>query len=248
MDSTWSRSQGRALKRYGVGGERADRADLHGVAAEVRGERLVREGVDLRSGRRGPWKWISGSPATSLAKRVQRSHRMQRSRSRQHEVADRDRLLEVALLLDEAALARAVGQRLVLQRALAALVADRAVERVVDQQELEHAVLGLLGDLADSVSTTMPAATWIMQAGCSAGPAARVDLDEAHAAHAHRLHALVVAEARDVDAGPLGGVDDQLALARPRRRAVDRDGSRCRTGDVSTSVIGGSAWTCGLPM
>ena len=90
-------------------------------------------------------KWISGSPATSSAKRVQRSHRMQRSRSRQHEVADRDRLLVVALLLDEAALARAVAERLVLQRALAALVADRAVERVVGEQELEDAVLRLLG-------------------------------------------------------------------------------------------------------
>ena len=55
----------------------------------------------------------------------------------EHEVADRDRLLEVALLLDEAALARAVAERLVLQRALAALVAHRAVERVVGEQQLE---------------------------------------------------------------------------------------------------------------
>ena len=86
-------------------------------------------------------KWISGSPATSLAKRVQRSHRMQRSRSRKHQVADRDRLLVVALLLDEPALAGAVADRLVLQRALAALVAHRAVERVVGEQELEHALL-----------------------------------------------------------------------------------------------------------
>ena len=55
----------------------------------------------------------------------------------EHEVADRDRLLEVALLLDVAALARAVAERLVLQRALAALVADRAVERVVGEQQLD---------------------------------------------------------------------------------------------------------------
>ena len=59
----------------------------------------------------------------------------------QHEVADRDRLLEVPLLLDEARLAGTERERLVLQRALAAAVAHRAVERVVDQQELEHAVL-----------------------------------------------------------------------------------------------------------
>ena len=62
----------------------------------------------------------------------------------QHQLGDGDRLLEVALLLDEPALARPVGQGLVLEGALAALVAHRAVERVVDEQELEHPVLGLL--------------------------------------------------------------------------------------------------------
>ena len=37
----------------------------------------------------------------------------------------------------------AVADREVLQLALAALVADRTVERVVDEQELHHAVLRL---------------------------------------------------------------------------------------------------------
>ena len=60
--------------------------------------------------------------------------------------------------------------RLVLQRALAALVAHRAVERVVDEQELEDAVLGLLRHRRDSVSTFMSGATGIMQLGWSAGP------------------------------------------------------------------------------
>jgi hypothetical protein len=49
----------------------------------------------------------------------------------------------VALGLDEARLAAAPAEGDVLQRTLAALVADRAVERVVDQQELDD---GLLGD------------------------------------------------------------------------------------------------------
>ena len=87
----------------------------------------------------------------------------------QHEVRDGDGLLEVALLLDEAALARAVGQRLVLQRALAALVADRAVERVVGQQELEHAVLGLLHLLRGGVDHHA-VATSMKQAGCRVAP------------------------------------------------------------------------------
>ena len=63
-----------------------------------------------------------------------------------------------------------------------------------------------------------------------------VDLDEAHAAHADRLHALVPAEARDVDAVLLRDLDEQLALAAPsnvvsvagRRVGVDSCGSDLR--------------------
>src|SRR5438132_1512839 len=50
-----------------------------------------------------------------------------------HERRQGDGLLEVALLLDEARLAGAERERLILQRALAALVAHRAIERVIDQ-------------------------------------------------------------------------------------------------------------------
>ena len=131
-------------------GERADRADLHRVAAEVGREGLGGEGrdldllaaageVDLRlAGHLGGEAGAARALDAALA-------------VEQHEVRDGDGLLEVALLLDEAALARAVGQRLVLQRALAALVAHRAVERVVGQQELEHPVLGLLDLLRGGV-------------------------------------------------------------------------------------------------
>ena len=126
------------------------------------------------------------------------------------EVADRERLGVVALLLHEPALARTVAERLVLQRALAALVAHRAVERVVDEQELQHALLRLLH--ARPVRVDLHALGHVGHArhGQRRAPAG-VDVDEAHAAHAHRLHALVVAEAGDVGAGALRGGDQQLA-------------------------------------
>jgi len=128
----------------------------------------------------------------------------------------------VALLLDEAALAGPEGVRVVLEGALPALVAHRAVERVVDEQELQDAVLGLLrarrlgvddhavgdGDHARRLQRRSPAG---------------VDVDDAHPAHADRLHPRVVAEAGDVDPGALGRVDDELALAGRDRRSVDRD-------------------------
>ena len=56
---------------------------------------------------------------------------------------DRDRLLERALRERHARVAGPVAEGQVLQRALAALVADGAVERVVDEDELERRVLAL---------------------------------------------------------------------------------------------------------
>src|SRR5699024_9564836 len=57
---------------------------------------------------------------------------------------DLDRLREGALDAGEPGGVRAVVERLVLQRALSALVADGAVQRVVHQQELDLSALGLL--------------------------------------------------------------------------------------------------------
>ena len=56
---------------------------------------------------------------------------------------DRDRLLERELRERHPRVARPVAEGEVLERALAALVADRAVERVVDEDELERRVLAL---------------------------------------------------------------------------------------------------------
>ena len=138
--STVWRSHGRARKRYGARGERADRADLHRVAGEVGGERLVGVGDDL--GVAAAPTEVDERVAGDLGREPGAAAALDAALAvEQHEVADRDRLLEVALLLDEARLAGTERERLVLQRALAAAVAHRAVERVVDEQELEHAVL-----------------------------------------------------------------------------------------------------------
>ena len=123
------------------GGERADRADLHRVAGEVRRERLVGERQDLRlvATLGEADQRIAGDLVGEARAAVAQDAALA---VEQHEVADRDRLLEVPLLLDVAALAGTVAERLVLQRALAALVADRAVERVVGEEQLEDALLG----------------------------------------------------------------------------------------------------------
>ena len=81
VDSTTSRSHGRALNRYGL----AVRAPT-GQICTVLPEKYEANGWSGKVLTWVPlprsWKWISVSPATSLANRVQRSQRMQRSRSR----------------------------------------------------------------------------------------------------------------------------------------------------------------------
>ena len=125
------------------GGEGPDRADLDGVAAEVRGEGAVGERWPPRSRRRARRSRSAARRRPRRRSGCSGAHWMHRSRSSKTSGGDGDRLGPVALLLDEAALARPVGERLVLQRALAALVADGAVQRVVDEQELEHPLLRL---------------------------------------------------------------------------------------------------------
>ena len=91
----------------------------------------------------------SGTPATSVAKRTQRVQWMQRFMIVLTSGAD-VLVLDRALVLVVAAGVDAVGHGLVLQVAFAALVADRAIERMVDQQEFHHAFARLLA----------PSATW----------------------------------------------------------------------------------------
>ena len=136
-------------------------------------------------------------------------------------------LANVALGLGEPGLALAVGHGLVLQRALAALVAHRAVERVVDEQQLHHAALRLLGDRRGQLGADHHA--------LGAGRGARgqrlelaLDLDQALPAGADRVEQRVVAEPRYLDAEQLGGPDHQRALGDGDLEAVDGDGDAVR--------------------
>src|SRR3954470_5037651 len=99
----------------------------------------------------------------------------------------------------EARVAGAVAVGEVLQRALAALVADRAVERVVEQDELEYRLLARGGVLRARVHLHAVAG------GHGAGGLQlrhALDLDQAHAARADRRpEARLVAEDRNLDPG-----------------------------------------------
>ena len=137
---------------------------------------------------------MNGSPAICSEKRVQRAQSTQRSRSSSTWAEMLIGLGKVRLTPVEAGLAAAVGHRLVLQRALAALVADRAVERVVDQQELHDALLRLVGDRRGDLGVDDHALGDRQRAGGlrlreAAAVAGVGDVDQALAAGADRVRA-----------------------------------------------------------
>ena len=129
-------------------GERADRADLDRVAREVGLERLLLVDADLLQ--RSPLDQRDERVAGDLLGEAGAAGAEHAALAVEQDLGrDVDRLGVGALHAagrGEPRLAAAVGHRLVLQGALAALVADRAVERVVDQQELHDPLLRLVGD------------------------------------------------------------------------------------------------------
>ncbi len=114
----------------------------------------------------------------------------------------------VQLFFGEAAVIEAVAESHVLQFALAALVADGAIERMIGEQELDHVLAGfvhLLGvGLYDHAFGGDERAR-----GLQLGHL--FHFDEAHAAGGLQRKARVIAERRDLDALFFGRFDDQRA-------------------------------------
>jgi hypothetical protein len=114
----------------------------------------------------------------------------------------------------------AEAHREVLQFALATLVADRAIERVVDQQELHRRLLR--GERVGRAREDLHA---LGDRGRTGRQRLRrlLDLDEAHATVGCHGQLVVVAEARHVATVLVGRMDDHRALLRLDRDAVDDD-------------------------
>src|SRR5205807_1288172 len=108
----------------------------------------------------------------------------------------------------------------ILQLTLAPLVADRTVERVVDEQELHSRALR--ADRARRLREDLHALGDRSRAGRQ-GLGSLLHFHQAHAAVGRYRQLVVVAEARHVSAIRVGDADDHLALARLRGHAVDLD-------------------------
>ncbi len=215
--------EGPGSEPVGGAGQRADRADLDDVAGEVGLEGLVGGHPDLLVGT--TLEHVDELvPGDLLGKAGAAGAEHAALPIQQHLGGDRDRFGEGAFGVGEPRVHPTVGHRLVLQRTLATLVADRAVQRVVDQQQLHDALLGLvchrrgvLG-LHDHALGDRQAA-----AGLRLGHRAptHLHLDQALPAGGDRVEQRVVAEPRHDDAQPLAGPDHQLALGRVDFATVD---------------------------
>ena len=110
----------------------------------------------------------------------------------------------MTLLFNEARFARTKSQSLILEGALSAAVTYRAVEMVVDEQKLQHTVLGFfyIGRLS---SYHHSFDNWCRATNLQA--AHSFDFDQTHPAHTDRLHALVVTKPWNVSAVILRDLD-----------------------------------------
>ncbi|TPW21158.1 MAG: hypothetical protein FD126_961 [Elusimicrobia bacterium] len=132
-------------------------------------------------------------------------------------------LLLVALVLAHGGLVEPEALVVVLQVALAGLVADRAVQGVVGQVELEGGGLGALGDGGVGFDVE---AFFDGRAAGHLGLGRAGHLADAQAAHAGVAQPGVVAVVGDLDALVFGGVDDELALRGLDVLAVELEGDQ----------------------
>ncbi len=168
----------------------------------------------------------SETPATSVEKRMQRVHWMQRFIERLDQRADIF-VLDRALVFLEARVVDAISHGLVLQIALAALIADRAIQRMVDQQEFHHAFARLAHHRRLGVEDLRRAVLVRRQIAHAHGAGRHRlrhpdDLDQAHAAIAGDRQPLVVAEARNLRA---------RRFARLQQRVLRRNVDLCAVND-----------------
>lgn len=204
-------------------GQRAHRAHVDDVAGNFGGQRLAVVGTDLQV-----FAAIHAAQFVGAGDVCSETHTAGALDAAGHFGGDQRTDVFVrhhALALVETAHRTTVAERDVLQLALAALIADRAVQRVVDQQEFHHAALVLQRLFATGRDLH---AIHHRRGASRRGLRRFLDIDQAHAAVGRDRQLLVVAEARDRDAGLVGRLNDHRALRHHQRLPVDLDGDMVR--------------------
>ena len=214
--------------------EGTNRADLHGIAGEVGVEGLISRRADLLLGT--PLEKLKHRIAGDLVGKSRAAGARDAALTVEEDLcADVHRLVEEALLAIEPRLRASDRHRLILEGAFAALVADRAVERVVEEEEFKHALLRLAGDGRRHLRADVHAI------GDDLGTGRRrlrdaLDLDEAGPAGGHWLKERVIAEPGDFDAEEFSGTNGQRALRDLNGHAIDGDAHHLNSRNIGAGI------------
>src|SRR5579885_122958 len=195
------------------GGQRSHWTDFYGVARKDRVESMIgrRANLHAEAARDHHQAVVHRNLRTEARAALAKNAALT---VQQHFVAHRNWFGIMALIEIKARAAGTVTQGEILQIALARLVADRTIQRVIDQQKLQRAAPGLENLLSPGVDHHALADRR------SAGRLRRLghllDLDKTHAARAQRRHLGMIAINRYLD--------PRLLRSRPHQRSRrDRD-------------------------
>ena len=213
---------GTGREGVGLGRQRADRAEIDDVRLQLRRHRLFEIGGDLHvlaASRRTEF-----GDAGDFRREANAARALDAAVHRGLDQRADIFVLDRALVFLEARVIDAISHRLVLQIALAALIANRAIQRVIDQQEFHHAFARLLhhrrfGEHHRRLAVrAWPQVAHVHGAGGDRLRRAALHFDQAHAAIAGDRQPFVEAEARDFRAGLLASLQQ-----RQLRRYFDLD-------------------------
>ena len=216
-------------------------ADLDGVSREVGVERLGAEDADLLHGTAFEQLdgWITGNlrreASTSSAQDT--AFAIEQNLGRQ-----RNRFGIRTFGLGEPGLGATRGHRLILQWTLTALVAHRAIERMIDQQQFHDATLRFARDLRRHLSAHHHALGHGRRTGRQR-LALPLDIDQTLAAGTHRIEQRVIAESRNLYAHQLGRANHQRALGNTDLVVVDGQCHHLYSGDRLIGI--GRSGACG---
>ena len=182
--------------------QRSDRAEINHIAREFRGERLLEIGSDLH--RFSAPERSEIVDACHFRREPNTAGTMDAAGHDGLDERPHELLVDAALVFVEPAGMTAIAHRLVLQIAFPALVADRAVERMIDEQEFHDAVPRLANHFA--VGDDLLVVHRRQGATRLRFRRPRLHLDQTHAAIAGDRQPLVIAESRNLAPGSLAGL------------------------------------------
>ena len=212
------------LARPGPVIERANRAQINHVGTHLGEHALLEVGRDLHV-----FAATDGAKfldAGDLGHEADAAGALDAARHRGLDQRPEVLVLDRALVLGEPRPADAECHCLILQIALAALIADRAIKRMIEEQELHHPFARLFHHRRQRADD-LGAAIFVRHQIVDAHGTGRdrlwhaLHFDQAHPTVARNRQALMIAEAGHVDAGLLARLDQRQSVFDLDRYSVD---------------------------